>query len=203
MRNYISNKDESVRMFNNNILEALSRVHPTVPLIIYAPIVILLLYNTINSAILNWLAIIVLFFFGILIWTFVEYILHRFLFHLKPIGPITERLHFIFHGVHHSYPNDSKRLVMVPSVSIPLAIIFYLMFFFIFGDKYINSIFSGFVTGYLIYDMTHYAIHHFTLKNKIFLHLKKYHLKHHYQDDAKGFGVSQPLWDYIFGTQFK
>ena len=59
-----------------------------------------------------------------------------------------------------------------------------------------------FLTGYLFYDTTHYAIHHFNMKSKFWLAIKNHHMKHHYQDADKGFGVSQPTWDYVFGTTF-
>jgi sterol desaturase/sphingolipid hydroxylase (fatty acid hydroxylase superfamily) len=47
----------------------------------------------------------------------------------------------------------------------------------------------------------HYATHHFTMKRGVWLWLKKYHLRHHYQDDEIGYGVSSPLWDYVFRTR--
>jgi sterol desaturase/sphingolipid hydroxylase (fatty acid hydroxylase superfamily) len=25
-------------------------------------------------------------------------------------------------------------------------------------------------------------------------------MRHHFQDDTRGFGVSAPFWDYVFGT---
>jgi sterol desaturase/sphingolipid hydroxylase (fatty acid hydroxylase superfamily) len=108
----------------------------------------------------------------------------------------------MMHGVHHDYPKDSKRLVMVPAVSLPLATFFYFLFLSIIGTNYINSFFAGFLIGYLFYDITHYAIHHFNMRSKFWLSIKNHHMKHHYQADDKGFGVSQPLWDYIFGTDF-
>ena len=40
------------------------------------------------------------------------------------------------------------------------------------------------------------------LQQKIWLAIKNHHMKHHYQDPAKGFGVSTPLWDIIVGTNF-
>jgi sterol desaturase/sphingolipid hydroxylase (fatty acid hydroxylase superfamily) len=61
---------------------------------------------------------------------------------------------------------------------------------------------SGFLTGYLFYDMTHFAIHHFNIHNKFWLLLKKHHMKHHYQDSSRGFGVSSSVWDKIAGTDF-
>ena len=201
-KNFVSNKDETVRMFNNDIMESLSRVHPTVPLIIYIPVILYMLYLSIFNFEMGSLTIIGLLIFGIFIWTITEYLLHRFVFHLELKSKLGSRIHFIFHGVHHDYPSDSKRLVMPPSISIPLAAMFYFLFRFLIGDVSVIPFFAGFLTGYLFYDMTHYAIHHFNMHSKFWLALKNHHIKHHFQNSNKGYGVSSSLWDIIFGSTF-
>lgn len=201
-KNFVSNKDETVRMFDNDILNALSKVHFTVPLFVYIPVILAFLYRGIflfNIESSRFLSLVVL---GIIIWTLTEYTLHRFVFHYHPSSQFGQRIHFIFHGVHHDYPSDSRRLVMPPSVSVPLAILFYLLFKAILGNIYIAPFMAGFLTGYLFYDMTHYAVHHFNMHTKFWLAIKNHHMKHHYQDSAKGFGVSSPVWDKIIGTDF-
>jgi sterol desaturase/sphingolipid hydroxylase (fatty acid hydroxylase superfamily) len=140
---------------------------------------------------------------GIFVWTFVEYIMHRFVFHYAPANkPWAQRIHFIFHGVHHDYPSDAKRLVLPPSVSIPLATIFYFLFSAILPVNYIFGFFPGFILGYLFYDLSHYAIHHFNFKGNLWKRIKQHHMLHHYQDPDKGYGVSSPLWDKIFRSDF-
>jgi sterol desaturase/sphingolipid hydroxylase (fatty acid hydroxylase superfamily) len=124
-------------------------------------------------------------------------------FHWLPPGKIGERIHFIFHGVHHDYPNDSKRLVMVPTVSIPLATLFYFLFCVVIGKEYTAPFFLGFLTGYLFYDMTHYAVHHFNLKSRFWINLKHHHMLHHFKDMHNGYGVSSVFWDVVFKTTFK
>lgn len=201
-KNFVSNKDETVRMFDNNFLEFLSRVHPSVPVIIYLPVILFMIYLSVFQYQISAISIIGLFIFGLFVWTITEYSLHRFIFHFKPKSRIGEKLHFIFHGVHHDYPNDSRRLVMPPSVSLPLAILFYFLFQVLLGFELNLSFFAGFLLGYLFYDITHYAIHHFNMHSKFWLAIKNHHMKHHYQDSAKGFGVSTPVWDTIIGTDF-
>jgi sterol desaturase/sphingolipid hydroxylase (fatty acid hydroxylase superfamily) len=201
-KNFVSNKDETVRMFKNDFLEALSKVHFTVPLYIYLPVVGYFLYISIFEFQISFKTIITLVFVGILVWTFAEYTLHRFIFHFPAKSKFGKKIHFIFHGVHHDYPSDSKRLVMPPSVSIPLAILFYYLFYLLFGNVLVAPFFVGFIVGYLFYDMTHYAVHHFNIHNKFWLALKKHHIRHHYENPALGFGVSSPLWDEIIGTNF-
>jgi sterol desaturase/sphingolipid hydroxylase (fatty acid hydroxylase superfamily) len=190
-------------MFENSWLERLTRVHFTVPLFIFVPVILYFFYKSIFVSHLSLLYVVSLIAFGLMVWTFTEYVLHRFVFHWMPPGKIGEKIHFIFHGVHHDYPSDSKRLVMVPTVSIPLAALFYYLFFLLLGATYVAPFFIGFLIGYLFYDMTHYAVHHFNLKSKFWLELKKHHMLHHYQDDHNGYGVSSKFWDLIFRTTFK
>jgi sterol desaturase/sphingolipid hydroxylase (fatty acid hydroxylase superfamily) len=201
-KNFVSNKDETVRMFDNNFLEALSKIHFSVPLYIYIPVILAFLYRSVILYELSFTKILALIILGIIVWSLTEYLLHRFVFHYVPDSKFGLRIHFIFHGVHHDYPSDSRRLVMPPSVSVPLALLFFYLFKAILGYIYVAPFMAGFLTGYLFYDMTHYAIHHFNMHNKFWLAIKNHHMKHHYQDPAKGFGVSSPVWDKIIGTDF-
>ena len=127
--------------------------------------------------------------------------MHRFVFHFVPKQAWALRLHFIFHGVHHDYPNDLKRLVLPPSASIPLATGFYYLFAAMLPVNYIYAFYPGFIGGYLVYDMTHYALHYFNFKNPYLKRIKQQHMLHHYADPAKGFGVSSDMWDKVFGSQ--
>ena len=201
-KNFVSNKDETVRMFESDFLEAFSRVHFTVPIIIYVPVIAYLLYLSIAVYYLEALTIVGLFLAGIAFWSLTEYLLHRFIFHFPAKSEFGKKIHFIFHGVHHDYPSDSKRLVMPPSVSIPLAVIFYFVFLLVFGQELMLPFFAGFILGYLFYDITHYAIHHFNMHNKLWLAIKNHHMLHHFQDEYKGYGVSTPFWDVVFRTNF-
>src|SRR5215471_357509 len=178
---YVSNKNETVRMFRSDFMEFFSRVHPATPLILYLPVVGYMLYVSVWQRQLSISTVAALFLLGILLWTLLEYLIHR----------------YIFHGVHHDYPNDARRLVMPPSISVPLAFFFYGLFLLIFG-RVAPSVFAGLVFGYVCYDMLHYATHHFPMKHGVWLRLKQYHLRHHYRDDQAGYGISSPLWDYIF-----
>jgi 4-hydroxysphinganine ceramide fatty acyl 2-hydroxylase len=201
-KNYVSNSQESVRMFKSDLLEALSKVHFTVPLYIFLPVIAVCTYEAFASSI-GFFTYLELFVLGLFIWSFVEYIMHRFVFHyMPPDKPWAQRMHFIFHGVHHDYPSDAKRLVLPPSVSIPLATGFFFLFKAILPVNYIFGFFPGFILGYLFYDISHYAIHHFNFKGNIWKKIKQHHMLHHYQDPGKGYGVSSPFWDKIFRSDF-
>lgn len=221
-KHYVSNDDVSVRMFESDFLERLTHVHPAVPHIIFVPVVLYMLYAAFQGPDVV-VKVGALFVAGIVIWTFTEYVMHRWLFHVRkevedqtrevlskqpidtPALPVmrgfTQTRYFIEHGVHHDFPNDSDRLVMPPGASIPLAVLFYYGFLWTLGPVAAPAVFAGFTVGYLFYDTTHYAVHHFRLKSKIGLYLKKHHFRHHYGDNSKDFGVSSPLWDIVFRTK--
>lgn len=199
---YVSKKNETVRMFKSDFMEFFSHVHPATPLLLYAPVIGCMLYLAFGQSRLSILTVTGLFLIGALIWTLLEYIIHRYAFHYEPRTRLGKQLHFIVHGVHHDYPNDAKRLVMPPAVSIPLAVAFYALFFATLG-RFAPAVSAGFGFGYVCYDTIHYAIHHFPMKRGIWRWLKQYHLRHHFHDDHAGYGVSSPLWDYVFRTTRK
>jgi len=202
MKRYISNEDESARMFESDILDFFSHVHPSIPAIIYLPIISYMLYETAYTGV-GFTNAFSLTIFGLVVWSFTEYMLHRFIFHYVPKSGWGKRIHFMFHGVHHDYPNDSTRLVMPPAVSIPLSTFFYFLFKGVVGSHFVPPFFAGFMIGYLTYDLSHYAFHHFNLHGKIGLYLKRQHIRHHYMEPDSNYGVSSPLWDFVFGTYMK
>jgi sterol desaturase/sphingolipid hydroxylase (fatty acid hydroxylase superfamily) len=200
-KNYVSNSEDSIRMFKNNLFESLSKVHFSVPLFIYIPVIIFFSYRSFTNDITP-PAFGLYFFIGLAVWSATEYLLHRYIFHYYPTSEFGRRIHFIFHGVHHDFPRDKKRLVMPPSASIPLAALFYFLFSLIFSKAHLYAFFPGFLLGYLIYDMLHYAMHHHNFKSGIMKKIKQHHMLHHYQDPGKGYGVSSSVWDIILHSGF-
>jgi dihydroceramide fatty acyl 2-hydroxylase len=185
-------------MFDSPWLDRLSRVHPAVPPAIFLPAITVLLIAGFARA--GAVAVIAWFVAGYAFWTLTEYWLHRLVFHFEPEGGVGARLHWIIHGVHHDHPNDPKRLVMPPSVSVPLGTLFVLAFWLVVGGGDALAMGAGFLAGYLIYDMTHYALHHTNPRRAIGRRLRELHMRHHFQDDTRGFGVSAPYWDWVFRT---
>ncbi|MES2849211.1 MAG: sterol desaturase family protein [Bacteroidota bacterium] len=200
-KNYISNSEESTRLFKSGWMEILSKVHFLVPLFIFVPVIAVFCYLAFSNGI-SIGSFALYFAIGLAVWTATEYLLHRFIFHYHPTSDWGQRIHFIFHGVHHDYPRDKKRLVMPPSASIPLATLFYFLFSLLFTQTNLFAFFPGFLLGYLIYDMLHYAMHHYNFKSGIMKRIKQHHMLHHYQNPEKGFGVSSSLWDEILRSQF-
>ena len=185
-------------MFDSRLLDALSRVHPAVPVIIFGPLILLLAaweLSRVNAAVLVGLLA-----GGYAMWTLFEYWLHRVVFHFEPAAGIGARLHWIIHGVHHDHPNDPLRLVMPPAVSVPLAALVFALLYLAFGSVYAPGLGAGFFAGYLVYDMLHYYLHHSRPHGRLGRILRERHMRHHFQDETRGFGISAPYWDEVFGT---
>jgi dihydroceramide fatty acyl 2-hydroxylase len=185
-------------MFESRLLDACSRVHPSVPVILFLPAIVALLVIGLGRA--GTFAALAYAVGGYVFWTLTEYWMHRVVFHFEPEDGIGAKLHWIIHGVHHDHPNDRMRLVMPPSVSVPLAVLFLLLFWVVLGSVAAPAFGAGFLAGYLIYDMTHYHVHHHTPRTRAGKRLRELHMRHHFQDDPRGFGVSAPWWDLVFGT---
>jgi dihydroceramide fatty acyl 2-hydroxylase len=189
----------SPRMFDSDFLDFFSRVHPAVPVIVFGPVIALLLglgvaWLGLGTALLWVLG-------GYAFWTLTEYWLHRIVFHFEPEGGWGARLHWIMHGVHHDHPNDPLRLVMPPSVSVPLAAAFYLLFLLVLPSGGPAPAFAaGFLGGYLGYDMMHYHVHHHRPRTRLGKIMRELHMRHHFQDSSSGYGVSAPYWDHVFRT---
>src|SRR5436190_3896840 len=141
-------------MFESRVLDALSRVHPVVPIMIFVPVIVAMLAWSLSY--ISVAASIGLVAAGYALWTLFEYWLHRLVFHFEPEDGIGARLHWIIHGVHHDHPNDPMRLVMPPAVSVPLGAGVFGVLYLAVGVRYAPALGAGFFAGYLIYDMMHY-----------------------------------------------
>jgi sterol desaturase/sphingolipid hydroxylase (fatty acid hydroxylase superfamily) len=196
----IHNKGQA-RLFNNKYLEYLTKTHPLVIWGIYLPIIIFLPYYTIGHYQFSYGKIALLFFGGMLFWTFFEYIMHRYVFHVVSENPSVQKIAYVMHGNHHQFPRDKERLFMPPVPSLILSSIIFLIMNLIIGHNAM-VFFPGFMLGYLMYGSMHYAIHAWNPPFKWLKPLWRNHHMHHYKTDEKGFGVSSNLWDYVFHTNF-
>jgi dihydroceramide fatty acyl 2-hydroxylase len=185
-------------MFESRFLDRFTRVHPVVPVLIYGPVVVVLLVLAVGRD--GWWDALGLSLVGYVVWTLFEYWLHRLVFHFEPEQGVGARLHWMIHGVHHDHPNDPLRLVMPPAASVPLAVLVIGAIFLIAGSLHAPAVAAGFLIGYIVYDEIHYALHHHTPTTRAGRWLRELHMRHHFQDDEKGFGISAPYWDMVFRT---
>jgi dihydroceramide fatty acyl 2-hydroxylase len=186
-------------MFKSPWLDRLTRVHPAVPVLLYLPVIVVLFVTAAGRLGFGYALALAL--AGYAFWTLTEYWLHRIVFHFEPEDGIGAKMHWMIHGVHHDHPNDPLRLVMPPSASVPLAVGFLALFWLVLGADAATAFGAGFLSGYLAYDMIHYHVHHHRPKTWVGRKLRELHMRHHFQDDERGFGVSAPYWDHVFRTQ--
>jgi sterol desaturase/sphingolipid hydroxylase (fatty acid hydroxylase superfamily) len=187
-------------MFETELFERFSRIHPATVFVVWVPILLACVYRSWTRDVLPVLSIVGLVAAGLFTWTLCEYVLHRWVFHWMDDTPRGRRIHFLLHGVHHDFPNDKDRLVMPLGASLPLGAVFFGAFYALFGMTVTEPLFAGMVIGYLVYDGTHYAVHHFKQTTRVGRFIKRHHMLHHHMDHDGGFGVSSPLWDVVFRT---
>lgn len=192
-------KNESIPLFSNPFLERLTHVNPLLPLLFWTPVILILFWRTFVLRSTPFSMALAMLIAGPLLWTLVEYTLHRFLFHFQAKGPLGARIVFIFHGIHHEDPQDATRLVMPLVPGILYGSLLYLLFCSLFGNHWGEGLLAFFFLGYLCYDYIHYSIHHFVPKTAVGRYLRRSHLIHHAHADFR-FGVSSPLWDILLGT---
>jgi sterol desaturase/sphingolipid hydroxylase (fatty acid hydroxylase superfamily) len=188
------------RLFKSNLLEALSRTHIAVPLVMFWGIGAA---ATVYGVVHYHLAIgpsLALFGAGVIFFTLIEYLAHRNLYHMGTSGSARKaRMQYVMHGVHHEHPRDKRRLALPPVVSLVLATIFMSLFCLLMG-AYGLAFGGGFLSGYATYLLVHYSVHVYPQPRNFLGVLWKHHNLHHYVGDTGGFGVSSPLWDLFFGT---
>jgi sterol desaturase/sphingolipid hydroxylase (fatty acid hydroxylase superfamily) len=195
----ISNENISKPIFENKLLDRLTRTHIAVPVSCFFIYAAALLYYTKTATSLGNLQVVGLFFGGWLFFTWAEWQIHKRLYHMKLKSEKAQDLAYKFHGIHHEYPKDKKRLAMPPVASISIATILLFLFELVL-DIYSFSFLAGFLVGYAMYLLVHYTVHIFRPPNNFLKALWTFHAIHHYQNPEILFGVSSPLWDYVYGT---
>ena len=193
------------RFFHRDRHERLVRAHPASPYILYLPLIAACLWRAGRA--LELLDLLGLVLAGWLLWTLVEYWLHRGFFHLRPDGPARRVTSFIVHRHHHVAPQDTDHLVATPLYSIGL----FLLLFALAGLVGLDArwaLLAGSMLGYLAYEAAHWCIHHLPARalrrwhalGRLARALRRHHLRHHFADPGHNFGISSPLWDLIFRT---
>jgi len=190
------------QLFKSPVLEKLSRTHISVPLSIFFVYSTSLLYWSIAHTSLSAIVTIGMFVVGFISFTWVEYMAHRYLFHMHTSTTSREKIQYTIHGVHHEFPKDKDRLAMPPLLSITISTLLLLLLRLIMGD-FVFSFLPGFLTGYAFYLSIHYLVHVYPSPRNFFKALWVNHSIHHYKGGEYVFGVSSPLWDYIYGTMPK
>lgn len=198
----MSIEHKSARLFSSPLLEKLTRTHSLVPVSLFTIGAAVLLVISIRFAGVAAGVSGLLFLTGLFTFTWAEYQVHRRVFHLKPSTPKRAKLQYTIHGVHHALPEDKDRLAMPPVLSLAIATMLIFIFKWIIGS-FAFSFLAGFFLGYAAYLFVHYMVHAYRPPKSRLRILWRHHFIHHYKDDSCAFGVSSPLWDYIYNTMPK
>lgn len=201
--------DGALRLFESDQLEILTRTKWWVIPLVWMPVVLFFTLRAFRllfaqyDVIPGLLVWVFLFSLGGFAWTLLEYILHRFAFHWQPNPKSKKQIifHFLLHGLHHKTPMDGDRLVFPPVLAIPVVVFFHFVYVAILPYTIFCCYAAGKLFGYIVYDLSHYYLHHGHPEPPSNFHYRKvYHDNHHYKDYDVGFGISTVIWDYVFNT---
>lgn len=195
---------EELRFFRPDLAEALSRSSPAAPYVLFGPLALYVLYRAFalssaaEGSAVPLTALLVA--AGWLSWTLIEYGLHRFIFHLAPTSAPRRVARFLLHFHHHRTPGARQRLVATPLQAGSLVALLAGLNT-LFGDASIAlPLLAGQTLGYLAYEWSHYCAHHRRPRTQLARLLRRHHLRHHAADSGN-YGVSSPLWDWVFRTR--
>ena len=174
------------------------RVTPLAPVLVFGPAIGVL--AALGVARMSPLAAVAWALGGYLFWTLTEYWLHRVVLHFEPERGLGARLHWMFHGAHHEHPNNPEFVVAPPLVSVPLGALFCGLFYLVLGSPAWLCFTAAFLAGYVAYDVTHFRLHQRRPRTRVGRLLRELHMRHHFQDGTRSFGVTGPYWDHLFGT---
>lgn len=191
-------KQDSPRLFQNKVLEFLTKTHPLTIDAMYILLGAFFIHFYYQNFSQNLVQIVLIFIVGFFTWTFFEYMMHRFLYHDLKDASYSNKFNYLFHGIHHEYPSDQSRVVLPVLPSLLFATIFFGLFYLILG-KHAFVFSAGFLIGYISYMTIHYAVHRFPAPKR-FSFWWTFHNIHHYQQHDRAFGVTNPFWDMLFGT---
>lgn len=133
---------------------------------------------------------------GIVVWTFAEYILHRFVLHRVPWA----------RDMHEAHHRDQHALIGTSTfVSAPIYLALILPpLWLIGGPASACALTAGFLAGYLWYVSVHHLVHHRPARRgSAFFALKRRHALHHHIAPEGNFGVTSGFWDRILGTEIR
>ncbi|MGE0432257.1 MAG: sterol desaturase family protein [Planctomycetota bacterium] len=197
--------DRGIRLFDNPILDFMSRVHPLLPVSFWLPVAVVFSVYAVGYAEvpLPWLNLLWLIPAGYVVWCFSEYWIHRWFFHFQPKAKWLKQMFYYVHEHHHRY-QEKDRLLAPPLMSLPIFFAYCGIFYGAVGTwaglAPACAMMTGFIIGYLIYDYIHLYTHFAKPKTQLGKMFRRLHLQHHFARPDRWYGISCPWVDYLFGT---
>jgi 4-hydroxysphinganine ceramide fatty acyl 2-hydroxylase len=192
-------KSQKAPVFQNPILERLAQSSLRSILLLDTTLAIILIWAGVSWGHLTYLQLHWLL-LGLIVWTLLEYILHRFAFHYVPKSAKAKKRIYPLHAFHHDYPSDKDHLFMPPLANLVITLCLFGLSFLFLGA--LACFFTaGLLFGYMVYSSMHYAIHTIKPPFPFLKVLWRNHQLHHHRFPDRAFGVSTPFWDFILGTK--
>ena len=171
------------------------------PFIFYTVILILMHSAVVGSGESSLVSAAALFAGGLLTWGLYEYAVHRWVLHREPKGDGFNLPGNLTHLRHHADPNSLQRLNVQLGESLPVCVVYFLAAWGLSGSwQAATHLYTGLMAGYFFYEYLDYQAHHGTSRTRLVRYFRKYHLQHHHYDATVRYGVTSPLFDYLFGT---
>lgn len=189
---------EHIRLFRNEWLERLTQISFSGFVAIWCMVLSLMVWT--NWGIVDVVPAVLLVVAGFLTWLPFEYAMHRGLFHWESQSPMIRKLVFLMHENHHASPNDRMRNLMPPVVSLPIAAAIWLGSVALLGPAAAWAA-LGFVIGYVVYDIAHYACHQWPMKSRFGMMFKRHHMRHHHVTPHGNFAITALFLDRMLRTR--
>ena len=171
------------------------------PYVFYSAVLSLLHAAVYRSGASSWYGAAALICAGLLTWGLYEYAVHRWVLHREPKAEGFNLPGNLTHLRHHADPNSLQRLNVQLGESVPVCVVYVLAAWALTGSwQAATHLFTGLIAGYFYYEYLDFQAHHGTSRGRLTRYFRKYHLQHHHYDATVRFGVTSPLFDYLFGT---
>ena len=134
---------------------------------------------------------------GAIAWTFLEYVIHRWLGHDPRTRPNPFAAEHVRHHSQGNYfaPSWKKALsaVLFAAVLIGPSIA-------VAGVPAGSCVVAGFIATYVAYEVLHRREHTHPGLSSYTRFLRRHHFYHHFTNPRFNHGVTTPCWDWLFGT---
>lgn len=133
---------------------------------------------------------------GILTWPSLEYFLHRFLGHEWSLNTLFRREHQTHHRVRDFFAPAYLKALMTIVVLGSMYFIGRALGLRVETNFYVG----GILATYLFYEWTHWRFHKTPPRTRLGMKLRKHHFSHHFKNAKSNYGVTNMVFDHIFGT---
>jgi sterol desaturase/sphingolipid hydroxylase (fatty acid hydroxylase superfamily) len=134
---------------------------------------------------------------GVLTWTLLEYVIHRWMGHDRRFRKSPFGVEHIRHHIEGNYFAPTYKKLLAAALAAPIvATPAILLVGFANGALYT----VGMLAFYGMYELLHRRHHTHAGFGAYGRFLRRHHFHHHFVDGRVNHGVTSPLWDFVFRT---